>query len=201
MAVKHLSSCAQVGIDLLIGAAAVAAAGEPSQAELSKRFAFLSSCCRCRGHRPCPLPREKLIAEDFSVRRPYKVDGRCYRSGHRTAEVEESGLWRNADRSPSSWFFHTLAHYKSALRAAFFTLHGLLFVLLLGLLLFISVVCPYWLIRIQEYKFEINGPWDEAKLCFDITEYVVRDVYLIRFMVERAKVDSDVDFNFCGLVD
>ncbi|CAL9131719.1 unnamed protein product [Musa textilis] len=49
-------------------------------------------------------------------------------------------------------------------------LHGMLFVLLLGLLLFISVVCPYWLIRIQEYKFEINGPWDEAKLCFDITE-------------------------------
>ncbi|KAL8113440.1 hypothetical protein AgCh_020668 [Apium graveolens] len=24
--------------------------------------------------------------------------------------------------------------------------------------------------RIQEYKFEINGPWDEARLCFDITE-------------------------------
>ncbi|KAG2309065.1 hypothetical protein Bca52824_028813 [Brassica carinata] len=25
-------------------------------------------------------------------------------------------------------------------------------------------------IRMQEYKFEINGPWDEAKLCFDITD-------------------------------
>ncbi|GJW09006.1 phosphatidylinositol N-acetylglucosaminyltransferase subunit C [Tanacetum coccineum] len=24
--------------------------------------------------------------------------------------------------------------------------------------------------RIQEYKFEINGPWDEAKLCFNITD-------------------------------
>lgn len=48
--------------------------------------------------------------------------------------------------------------------------HTLLFVLLLGLLVFITLVCPYWLIRIQEYKFEINGPWDEAKLCFDITE-------------------------------
>lgn len=45
-----------------------------------------------------------------------------------------------------------------------------LFVLLLVLLVFVSVVCPYWLIQIQEYKFEINGPWDEAKLCFDITE-------------------------------
>ncbi|KAG6573497.1 Phosphatidylinositol N-acetylglucosaminyltransferase subunit C, partial [Cucurbita argyrosperma subsp. sororia] len=32
------------------------------------------------------------------------------------------------------------------------------------------VVCPYWLIRIQEFKFEINGPWDEAKLCFDIRD-------------------------------
>lgn len=51
-----------------------------------------------------------------------------------------------------------------------YTLHGLLFVLLLGLLVFVTVVCPYWLIRLQEYKFEINGPWDEAKLCFDITD-------------------------------
>nr|KYP68030.1 hypothetical protein KK1_021647 [Cajanus cajan] len=23
---------------------------------------------------------------------------------------------------------------------------------------------------LKEYKFEINGPWDEAKLCFDITD-------------------------------
>ena len=51
-----------------------------------------------------------------------------------------------------------------------YTLHRLLFVLLLGLLVFVTVVCPYWLIRMQEYKFEINGPWDEAKLCFDITD-------------------------------
>jgi phosphatidylinositol glycan class C protein len=43
-------------------------------------------------------------------------------------------------------------------------------VLLLGLLVFVTVVCPYCLIRLQEYKFEINGPWDEAKLCFDITD-------------------------------
>ncbi|XP_058747558.1 phosphatidylinositol N-acetylglucosaminyltransferase subunit C isoform X2 [Vicia villosa] len=51
-----------------------------------------------------------------------------------------------------------------------FTLHRMLFVLLLSLLVFVNLVCPYWLIRIQEYKFEINGPWDEAKLCFDITD-------------------------------
>ncbi|PON88497.1 Phosphatidylinositol N-acetylglucosaminyltransferase subunit C [Trema orientale] len=51
-----------------------------------------------------------------------------------------------------------------------YSLHRLLFVMLLGLLVFVNVVCPYWLIRIQEYKFEINGPWDEAKLCFDITD-------------------------------
>ncbi|XP_006647535.1 phosphatidylinositol N-acetylglucosaminyltransferase subunit C [Oryza brachyantha] len=49
-------------------------------------------------------------------------------------------------------------------------LHRMFFILLLVLLVFISILCPYWLIRIQEYKFEINGPWDEAKLCFDITE-------------------------------
>ncbi|RYR69600.1 hypothetical protein Ahy_A03g016160 isoform A [Arachis hypogaea] len=51
-----------------------------------------------------------------------------------------------------------------------YMLHCLLFVLLLSLLVFVNVVCPYWLIRIQEYKFEINGPWDEAKLCFAITD-------------------------------
>lgn len=51
-----------------------------------------------------------------------------------------------------------------------YQLHRFLFVLLLSLLVFITVVCPRWLIRIQEYKFEINGPWDEAKLCFNITE-------------------------------
>nr|XP_043634348.1 phosphatidylinositol N-acetylglucosaminyltransferase subunit C [Erigeron canadensis] len=51
-----------------------------------------------------------------------------------------------------------------------YSLHKLLFVFLLGLLVFVNLVCPYWLIRIQEYKFEINGPWDEAKLCFNITD-------------------------------
>ncbi|KAL1541428.1 phosphatidylinositol N-acetylglucosaminyltransferase subunit C-like [Salvia divinorum] len=49
-------------------------------------------------------------------------------------------------------------------------LHQLLFILLLSILVFVNLVCPYWLIRIQEYKFVINGPWDEAKLCFNITE-------------------------------
>ncbi|KAI3704264.1 hypothetical protein L1987_74480 [Smallanthus sonchifolius] len=51
-----------------------------------------------------------------------------------------------------------------------YRLHKLLFVVLLGVLVFVNLVCPYWLIRIQEYKFEINGPWDEAKLCFNITD-------------------------------
>ncbi|GAV69233.1 GPI2 domain-containing protein [Cephalotus follicularis] len=54
--------------------------------------------------------------------------------------------------------------------ALVYSLHCLLFVMLLGLLLFVTFFCPYWLIRIQEYKFEINGPWDEAKLCFDIAD-------------------------------
>lgn len=51
-----------------------------------------------------------------------------------------------------------------------YQLHKLLFIVLLGIFVFVNLVCPYWLIRIQEYKFEINGPWDEAKLCFNITE-------------------------------
>ncbi|KAK4754539.1 hypothetical protein SAY87_002643 [Trapa incisa] len=51
-----------------------------------------------------------------------------------------------------------------------YVLHKLLFVVFLVLLIFVTIVCPYWLIMIQEYKFEINGPWDEAKLCFDITD-------------------------------
>ncbi|KAL0534534.1 hypothetical protein IC582_028825 [Cucumis melo] len=49
-------------------------------------------------------------------------------------------------------------------------LHQLFFILLASLLIFVTIVCPYWLIRIQEFKFEINGPWDEAKLCFDIRD-------------------------------
>lgn len=28
--------------------------------------------------------------------------------------------------------------------------------------IFITLVCPYWLIRIQKYKNTIHGPWDEA---------------------------------------
>lgn len=54
--------------------------------------------------------------------------------------------------------------------ALVYKLQGFLFGVLLGLLVFITFICPYWLIRIQKYKFEINGPWDEAKLCFNITE-------------------------------
>ncbi|XP_050370735.1 phosphatidylinositol N-acetylglucosaminyltransferase subunit C-like [Argentina anserina] len=51
-----------------------------------------------------------------------------------------------------------------------YTLHLFLFLMFLGLLIIVSVVCPYCLIQMQEYKFEINGPWDEAKLCFDIID-------------------------------
>ncbi|XP_031099155.1 phosphatidylinositol N-acetylglucosaminyltransferase subunit C-like isoform X1 [Ipomoea triloba] len=51
-----------------------------------------------------------------------------------------------------------------------YQLHTLLFLLLLAVLIFVDLVCPYWLLQLQEYKFEINGPWDEAKLCFAITE-------------------------------
>nr|GME06028.1 putative phosphatidylinositol N-acetylglucosaminyltransferase subunit C [Ipomoea batatas] len=52
-----------------------------------------------------------------------------------------------------------------------YQLHTLLFLLLLAvLIIFVDLVCPYWLIQLQEYKFEINGRWDEAKLCFAITE-------------------------------
>ncbi|EPS74471.1 hypothetical protein M569_00282, partial [Genlisea aurea] len=49
-------------------------------------------------------------------------------------------------------------------------LHRMLFFVMVSLLLFVNIVCPFWLIKIQEYKFEINGPWDEAKLCFNISE-------------------------------
>ncbi|KAM5550426.1 phosphatidylinositol N-acetylglucosaminyltransferase subunit C-like [Rosa sericea] len=54
--------------------------------------------------------------------------------------------------------------------ALVYTLHLFLFVMFLGLLIIVSAVCPYWLIQMQEYKFEIHGPWDEAKLCFDIID-------------------------------
>ncbi|XAR62886.1 Phosphatidylinositol N-acetylglucosaminyltransferase [Bertholletia excelsa] len=71
----------------------------------------------------------------------------------------------------SFWLYLLFSLVLMAVTLAFaYRLHRLLFVLLLSLLAFITLVCPYWLIRLQEYKFEINGPWDEAKLCFNITE-------------------------------
>eukprot|EP01104_Vermistella_antarctica_P016094 TRINITY_DN5417_c0_g1_i1.p1 TRINITY_DN5417_c0_g1~~TRINITY_DN5417_c0_g1_i1.p1 ORF type:complete len:362 (+),score=93.53 TRINITY_DN5417_c0_g1_i1:226-1311(+) len=39
------------------------------------------------------------------------------------------------------------------------TIGAILYVFLIG---FITFVCPFLLIRIQKYKNEINGPWDEA---------------------------------------
>lgn len=51
-----------------------------------------------------------------------------------------------------------------------YSLHSLFCILLIVILGFVNILCPYWLIRIQKYKFEINGPWDEARLCFNITE-------------------------------
>jgi len=29
-------------------------------------------------------------------------------------------------------------------------------------IIFITIGCPFWLVFIQKYKNEINGPWDEA---------------------------------------
>ncbi|KAI9105018.1 phosphatidylinositol N-acetylglucosaminyltransferase subunit C [Phlyctochytrium arcticum] len=31
-------------------------------------------------------------------------------------------------------------------------------------LIFVNLVCPYWLIHAQKYKSEIRGPWDEARI-------------------------------------
>ena len=71
----------------------------------------------------------------------------------------------------SSYLHLCLSFLLMAVTLGFvYTLHRLLLVMMLGLLVFVNVVCPYWLIRIQEYKFQINGPWDEAKLCIDITD-------------------------------
>lgn len=36
----------------------------------------------------------------------------------------------------------------------------------------ITFICPMWLVRIQKYKAQINGPWDEAipKLSMALTK-------------------------------
>ena len=31
-------------------------------------------------------------------------------------------------------------------------------------MLFVTFVCPFWLMWLQRYKNEIHGPWDEARL-------------------------------------
>ena len=32
----------------------------------------------------------------------------------------------------------------------------------LAAILFVSLLCPFWLVRIHKFKAKINGPWDEA---------------------------------------
>ena len=32
----------------------------------------------------------------------------------------------------------------------------------LAAFLFVSLLCPFWLVRIHKFKAKINGPWDEA---------------------------------------
>ena len=32
----------------------------------------------------------------------------------------------------------------------------------LAAVLFVSLLCPFWLVRIHKFKAKINGPWDEA---------------------------------------
>lgn len=31
-----------------------------------------------------------------------------------------------------------------------------------ALVLFVSLLCPMWLVRVHKFKAQINGPWDEA---------------------------------------
>lgn len=42
-----------------------------------------------------------------------------------------------------------------------------------ALVIFISLLCPMWLLRIHKFKAKINGPWDEAvpkmSLTLDVT--------------------------------
>ena len=35
-------------------------------------------------------------------------------------------------------------------------------VVVVGCLLFVSLVCPIFLVRMHKFKAKINGPWDEA---------------------------------------
>lgn len=37
-------------------------------------------------------------------------------------------------------------------------------ILYIAAILFINVIGPFWLIKIQKYKNEIKGPWDEATI-------------------------------------
>lgn len=47
----------------------------------------------------------------------------------------------------------------------FLVIHSsLAFLTYLAILVFVTFICPFWLIYIQKYKNEINGPWDEADL-------------------------------------
>ena len=45
-----------------------------------------------------------------------------------------------------------------------YTISKAIAVIYTTVVLFVTFVCPFWLIWIQRYKNEIHGPWDEAPL-------------------------------------
>jgi len=46
-------------------------------------------------------------------------------------------------------------------------------VLFASLLLSISCLCPYCLIRLQQLKDNIHGPWDEAEIKEDLSRFLM----------------------------
>lgn len=61
---------------------------------------------------------------------------------------------------------------------AFSALGGLLSISVVGAILFalllvsISCLCPFYLIRLQLFKENIHGPWDEAEIKEDLSRFL-----------------------------
>jgi len=65
--------------------------------------------------------------------------------------------------------------YESSCVQAFITDHVVAIIIMpwygrslclpyLALVSFVTVLCPIWLLLLQRYRIEINGPWDEARV-------------------------------------
>ncbi|XP_053326056.1 phosphatidylinositol N-acetylglucosaminyltransferase subunit C [Spea bombifrons] len=93
-----------------------------------------------------------------------------------TFAIQIFALWPSLQRKLRAYTPRT---YRCVtLLFAIFSLLGLLSISGVGALLFlllllsVTFLCPYWLIQLQLFKDNIHGPWDEAEIKEDLSQFL-----------------------------